>query len=113
MGIVHHPILSVQYSSVQCTVQCSTQELYVKQVGAAVQWFRLLLGCQFYPQLQVTECQLLIGEDCLDIYSCLHFVNLLLFRWGWWMKMKIGSAGLGAVMGVLVFVIFTFVYGKE
>ena len=28
------------------------------------------------------------------------------------MKLKIASAGLGVVMGVLVFVIFTFIYGE-
>ena len=28
------------------------------------------------------------------------------------MKLKMGSAGLGLVMGVLVFVIFTFIYGE-
>ena len=28
------------------------------------------------------------------------------------MKLKMGSAGLGLVMGVLVFVVFTFVYGE-
>ena len=33
-------------------------------------------------------------------------------RRGWWMKLKMGSAGLGLVMGVLVFVVFTFVYGE-
>merc|ERR1711953_121376 len=33
-------------------------------------------------------------------------------RRGWWMKLKMGSAGLGLVMGVLVFVVFTFVYGN-
>ena len=33
-------------------------------------------------------------------------------RRGWWMKLKIASAGLGVVMGVLVFVIFTFIYGE-
>ena len=29
------------------------------------------------------------------------------------MKVKIGSAGLGVVMGLLVFIIFTFVYGED
>merc|ERR1712154_87477 len=33
-------------------------------------------------------------------------------RRGWWMKLKIGSAGLGLVMGALVFVIFAFIYGN-
>ena len=33
-------------------------------------------------------------------------------RRGWWMKLKIGSAGLGLVMGALVFVIFAFIYGE-
>ena len=28
------------------------------------------------------------------------------------MKLKMGSAGLGLVMGVLVFVIFAFIYGE-
>ena len=28
------------------------------------------------------------------------------------MKLKIGSAGLGLVMGALVFVIFAFIYGE-
>ena len=29
------------------------------------------------------------------------------------MKLKIASAGVGVVMGLLVFIIFTFVYGEE
>merc|ERR1711953_1176817 len=33
-------------------------------------------------------------------------------RRGWWMKLKIASAGVGVVMGLLVFIIFTFVYGN-